>query len=119
MRYCLPNLGLFEGVPSKVRVSTAGNCSGQGCPASFSRSDGFQEGAPTLGLAKRRICRERPSPSGECLQVSLSPPENKRVHVVSSLVCVDGFEVLRVPHHLVFGLDPVSAMHVPRRAGDF
>src|SRR3954467_2517223 len=54
--------------------------------------------------------------SEERLKARLCTPEDQRVNVVGALVGVDGFQVLRVAHDVVFLLDAVAAVHVAGNA---
>src|SRR5712664_2461556 len=44
--------------------------------------------------------------------------ENEGVDVVGALIGVHGLQILRMPHHVVFDLDAVAAMHVAGHARD-
>ncbi len=56
-------------------------------------------------LGTQRVSEKR-------LNAGLRPAKDQRVNVVRALVGVDGFEILRMAHDVVFGLDAVAAMHV-------
>src|SRR5690606_1449580 len=58
-------------------------------------------------------------PSIERLQAGLGAAEDEGVHVVRALIGVDRLQVLRMPHHRIFDLDAVAAVHVARGTGDF
>src|SRR5690606_19602446 len=42
----------------------------------------------------------------------LRPPENQRMHVMSTFIGIDRLKVLGVPHHVIRALNAVAAMHV-------
>src|SRR3984957_13531595 len=44
--------------------------------------------------------------------------EDQGMNVVGALIGIHGLQVRGVPHHVIFDLDAVAAVHVTRGAGD-
>ena len=53
------------------------------------------------------------------LQASCSTPKDKRMHIMRTLICIHGFQIHQVTHHMIIFRDPVSAMHIAGLAGNF
>src|SRR5208283_1379683 len=56
--------------------------------------------------------------SEEGLKARLSAAKDQGVNILRALIGIDGFEVLRVAHHMILDLDAVGAVHVARLSSD-
>src|SRR5258708_21554276 len=44
--------------------------------------------------------------------------QDESMNVMRTFIGIDGLEVCRVAHHMKFGADAITSMHVPRHARD-
>ena len=68
--------------------------------------------------AKAVFLRLACASSIEGLQSRLCATQNERVHIVCTLICVNGFQVNHVTDHVVLVVNAVTAVHVARHASD-